>query len=224
MKIHSLLQSNLGVHLPLHISLSTPLVLRTEQRVSFLEKLENAVRSSDVAPFQLQVSGLDWVPNSEKTRWFLVLKLEKPENDGLNLLLAVTNSVVKQSGLEMLYADQDAKEDGALEKECVDRSTAAKRGLKDRKQTRQSATVPADYTENFHFSLAWQLEEPERASIESAEALGPVKRLSISCDFVKVKVGNTIHDIPLLDGTPTAHCALSKEHVERKTGLMICGV
>jgi hypothetical protein len=183
-----------------------PLVLRTEQRASFLEKLEDAVKGSGVTPFQLRVSGLDWVPNSEKTRWFLVLKLEKPENDGLNLLLAVTNSVVRHSGLEMLYADQDTKEDGAQGKECVDRSTTGKRGLKDRRQRRQSATVPADCTGNFHFSLAWQLEEPERASIESADTLGPVKRLSISCDFVKVKIGNTIHDIPLLDGTPIAHC------------------
>lgn len=183
-----------------------PLVLRTEQRAPFLEKLENAVGSSDVTPFQLRVAGLDWVPNSEKTRWFLVLKLERPENDGLNLLLAVTNSVVRHSGLEMLYADQDTKEDGVLEKECVDGSTAGKGGLKDKKRRRQSATTPADCTRNFHFSMAWQLEEPDRASIESADTLGPVKRLRISCDFVKVKIGNTIHDIPLLDGTSTAHC------------------
>ena len=183
-----------------------PLVLRTEQRASFLEKLENTVGSSDVTPFQLHIAGLDWVPNSEKTRWFLVLKLKRPENDGLNLLLAVTNSVVRHSGLEMLYTDQDAEEDGVLEKECVDRLPAGKRGLKDRKQRRQGATVPADCTGNFHFSLAWQLEEPSKASIESADALESVKRLSISCDLVKIKIGNTVHDIPLPDGTLTAHC------------------
>jgi hypothetical protein len=119
--------------------------------------------------------------------------------------LGATNSVVRHSGLETLYADQDAKKDGVLDKECVDRSTAGKRGFKDRKQRRQGATVPADCTGKFHFSLAWQLVEPSRASIESADALESVKRLSISCDFVKVKIGNTIHDIPLLDGTLTAH-------------------
>ena len=159
-----------------------------------------------MTPFQLHVAGLDWVRNSEKTRWFLVLKLKRPENDGLNLLLAVTNSVVRHLGLEMLYTDQDAKGDGALEKECVDRLPADKRGLKDRKQRRQGATVPADRTENFHFSLAWQLEEPSKASIESADALEPVKRLNISCGLVKIKIGNTIHDIPLPDGALTAHC------------------
>jgi U6 snRNA phosphodiesterase len=183
-----------------------PLALRTEQRASFLEKLENAVGGSNVTPFQLHVAGLDWVPNSEKTRWFLVLKLKRPENDGLNLLLAVTNSVVRHLGLEMLYTDQDAEGDEALEKECVDRLPADKRGLKDRKQRRQGATVPADRTGNFHFSLAWQLEEPSKASIESADALEPVKRLNISCGLVKIKIGNTIHDIPLPDGALTAHC------------------
>ena len=178
-----------------------PLVLRTEQRASFLEKLENAVGSSDVTPFQLHIAGLDWVPNSEKTRWFLVLKLKRPENDGLNLLLAVTNRVVRHSGLEMLYTDQDAEEDGVLEKEGVDRLPVGKRGLKGRKHRRQDATVPADCTRKFHFSLAWQLEEPSKASIESTNALESVKRLSISCDLVKIKIGNTIHDIPLPDDT-----------------------
>ena len=183
-----------------------PLMLRTEQRASFLEKLENAVGSSDVTPFQLHIAGLDWVPNSEKTRWFLVLKLKRPENNGLNLLLAATNSVVRHSGLEMLYTDQDAEEDGVLENECVDRLPAGKRRLKDRKQRIQGATITADCSGNFHFSLAWQLEEPSKASIESAGALESVKRLSISCDLVKIKIGNTIHDIPLPDGTLTAHC------------------
>jgi hypothetical protein len=181
-------------------------MLRTEQRPSFRERLESAIGSSGVTPFQLQIAGLDWVPNSEKTRWFLVLKLKKPENDGLNLLLAATNSVVRQWGLEMLYADEDAKEEGILEKECVDRSTAGKAGFNNRKQRGQGAPVRADCTGNFHFSLAWQLEEPDRASIKGADTLESAKRLTISCGIVKVKIGNTIHNIPLLEGTPTAHC------------------
>jgi hypothetical protein len=180
------------------------LVLQTEQRASFLEKLENAVGSSDVTPFQLHVAGLDWVPNSQKTRW--LLKLKRPENDGLNLLLAVTNSVVRHLGLETLYTGQDAEEDEVLEKECVDRLPAGKRRLKGKKQRRQGAKVPADCTGKFHFSLAWQLEEPSKASIESADALESVKRLNISCDLVKIKIGNTVYDIPLPDGTLTAHC------------------
>lgn len=48
--MHSLLHSDLGVQLPLHISLSRPVVLQTEQRSSFIETLENALRNSYIQP------------------------------------------------------------------------------------------------------------------------------------------------------------------------------
>jgi hypothetical protein len=48
MNIHSLLYSDLAAPLPLHISLSRPVVLRTEQRHSFVETLERGIRNSHV--------------------------------------------------------------------------------------------------------------------------------------------------------------------------------
>jgi len=48
--IHSLLRSDLGAQLPLHISLSRPVVLRTEQRQSFIDTYTTAVRDSNVSP------------------------------------------------------------------------------------------------------------------------------------------------------------------------------
>lgn len=48
--IHSLLHSDLGAQLPLHISLSRPVVLRTEQRSSFSEILKKALRDSHISP------------------------------------------------------------------------------------------------------------------------------------------------------------------------------
>lgn len=50
MNMHSLLHSDLGAQLPLHISLSRPVVLRTEQRHSFLETLEKGIWNSHVQP------------------------------------------------------------------------------------------------------------------------------------------------------------------------------
>ena len=50
MVINSLLRSDLGTQLPLHISLSRPVVLRTEQRQTFLESYQTAIQSSNVAP------------------------------------------------------------------------------------------------------------------------------------------------------------------------------
>lgn len=49
--MHSLLYSDLGAQLPLHISLSRPVVLRTEQRSSFAEILRQAVRDSHISPW-----------------------------------------------------------------------------------------------------------------------------------------------------------------------------
>jgi hypothetical protein len=47
---HSLLQSDLGVQLPLHISLSRPVVLVTEQKQAFSERFEHAIQESEIRP------------------------------------------------------------------------------------------------------------------------------------------------------------------------------
>lgn len=49
--VHSLLHSDLGAQLPRHISLSRPVILRTEQRASFTEAFSEGVRSSGISPY-----------------------------------------------------------------------------------------------------------------------------------------------------------------------------
>lgn len=49
-RLHSLLHTDLGAQLPLHISLSAPVVLRTEQRASFTEALTKGIRDSHIPP------------------------------------------------------------------------------------------------------------------------------------------------------------------------------
>src|SRR5947208_16237958 len=73
--LHTLVQSDPGVPLPLHISLSAPLLLRAEQRPVFLHKLTDAIVASGVSPFHVNVTGLYCVPSSRRTRWSLVLRL-----------------------------------------------------------------------------------------------------------------------------------------------------
>ena len=48
--IHSLLYSDLGAQLPLHISLSRPVVLQTDQRSSFVETFRTALYDSHIQP------------------------------------------------------------------------------------------------------------------------------------------------------------------------------
>jgi hypothetical protein len=50
-QVHSLLKSDLGAELPLHISLSRPIVLRAEQRQPFTDSLINAVSKSSICPY-----------------------------------------------------------------------------------------------------------------------------------------------------------------------------
>jgi U6 snRNA phosphodiesterase len=173
-------------------------MLRTEQRGAFLEKLEDAVGRSGVRPFQVFVTGLDWVPNANNTRWFLVLGLERPENDGLNHLLAVTNCVARDSGLEMLYADQEPCEEGLPDQPPrLVQLHAGRRGVRDKDYMQTPANAPADYSSKFHLSIAWQLQEPDKGGLASIEAIESVQQLSISCDCLKVKIGNAIHHISL---------------------------
>lgn len=49
-KICSLLHSELGVQLPLHVSLSRPVVLTTDQKQPFIEAFERAIKSSSTKP------------------------------------------------------------------------------------------------------------------------------------------------------------------------------
>ncbi len=170
--LHGFLRSDLGVQLPLHVSLSAPLVLRTEQRADFQEALEIAVRNAGLRSFNVKVVGVSWEPNLERTRWFLVMRLTRPDGDELNKLLTLTNRVVYGMGLPMLYQADGSK-------------------LREEK----------DHTSTFHVSIAWRLEEPtskqkHRLSMGTGE-VEDLKSVGIRFDNVKVKIGSVVHDMHL---------------------------
>ncbi|KAL4923442.1 HVSL domain-containing protein [Aspergillus undulatus] len=176
-KLNSFLYSDLGARLPLHISLSRPVVLRTEERQPFMEAFEAALGSSDISPFDVQVESLDWVSNFEKTRWFYVLRAKRPENDSLNRLLHISNRSLSLFGQPPLYepVSNSSKLDGP-----------------------QTALV-GDYTGCFHISIAWSLAEPlseEKERMASID-LGELSALKIRFDCVKAKIGNNVSSIPL---------------------------
>jgi len=47
-EIHSFLTSDLGAPLPLHISLSRPIGFATEQKDSFVDSLQSAIKTSGI--------------------------------------------------------------------------------------------------------------------------------------------------------------------------------
>ena len=85
-QLKSLLFTEFGNVAPLHVSLSRPLVLWTDEKEDFLDKftssvqgvryqLYNSTSGSRLAPFEVSVADVECFVNHESTRQFLVLKL-----------------------------------------------------------------------------------------------------------------------------------------------------
>ncbi|MDI1488217.1 MAG: poly(U)-specific 3'-to-5' RNA exonuclease [Ramalina farinacea] len=193
--VHSLLRSDLGAPLPLHISLSRPIVLRGEQRHDFLHDLTARIRKLGMQPFTLHaIHGADWVANHDDTRWFLVLRLERDKGDSLNKLLWVSNQTVKEYGQFGLYEKQIP--------------LPADRQMPNRKQRRIGGSEEADLSMHFHISIAWTLASPRVE--EQTRVLGPSEGgseeegLGVNVEVVKVKIGNNINSVALADVRSTA--------------------
>ncbi|OCK77080.1 hypothetical protein K432DRAFT_359258 [Lepidopterella palustris CBS 459.81] len=179
-QIHPLFLSSLGVPLPLHISISRPLILRAPQRDPFLATLSTYLRKSAVRPFEIVFTTLKWVPNFERTRWFLVLGIARPTNDELNRLLQACNQAAEVFGLPRLYTgDGDTRHE---------------------KQNSQ----PQDLSSSFHISIAWTLAEPlpETHALLTSDPVArfvdtDVRKLEVGFEAVKVKIGNVVSTVGL---------------------------
>ncbi|PGH33432.1 hypothetical protein GX50_03739 [[Emmonsia] crescens] len=189
LEIHDLLYSDLGAQVPLHISLSRPVVLVTEDRQPFRDLLNDAIRESNIRPFHVKTDGLDWVSNFEKTRWFLVLRIIKPMNNELNRLLALSNQSLAAFQQPPLYKNPPPT------------TTHAKKRDTEKFRTQRSTTsaAVADYSDYFHISIAWSLTEPsqeDKQRVASVE-LGKVKEIEVPFNSVKLKIGNSVHNLEL---------------------------
>jgi hypothetical protein len=187
------------VALPLHVSLSRTLHIKTEDREAFLENLTSSLRRAAVHPFHTYFSGLKWVPNFERNRWFLVLGLEKPERDELNRLLNVCNEVAEKCGHPALYTG--GLGDGPMDVNYP--STNIKRRRKSVQQLNEEEVGKpslVDRTENFHVSIAWNLAEPDPNWLTLVRNINMTsyKGLTMtSFDAVKAKIGNVVNSIDL---------------------------
>ncbi|ELQ36020.1 hypothetical protein OOU_Y34scaffold00669g5 [Pyricularia oryzae Y34] len=107
-ELHSFLTSDLGTPLPLHISLSRPFVLTTEQKDVFLSRVPGALRLRSFSRFAVRPSALSWHRSPDSNRAFLVLRVQEScdgGNLGLTRLLERCNEVVREFGQPELYSD-----------------------------------------------------------------------------------------------------------------------
>ncbi|KAH0539089.1 hypothetical protein FGG08_004327 [Glutinoglossum americanum] len=196
--------SDLGTPLPLHISLSRPVVLTTEQRQNFAGSLQEVIENSGVRPFQIHFTTLCWVPNYKNTRWFLVLRIDKPAKNELNRLLWASNRVVMSFGQAPLYVPEDTPTPRIQHGNAKGRP----RGPRGRRGSNKGANIEdeaqLDCSSHIHVSLGWSLEEPSlemENRTKSTAILAIVKTLTtelvVQFETVKVKVGNAINVVPL---------------------------
>ncbi|CAO2656906.1 Nn.00g057090.m01.CDS01 [Neocucurbitaria sp. VM-36] len=185
------LQSELGATLPLHVSLSRTLQIRTEDREAFLEALRSSLRRIAVRTFHFDFSSLKWVPNFERNRWFLVLGIKRPEHDELNRLLDACNSAAGDCGHPALYTGGYG--DGPMQDNTV-------RNTSKRRKSEQAENRTLDHSENFHISIAWNLAEPDPEWISLVQGIDISKHVQspqASFDAVKAKIGNVVYNITL---------------------------
>jgi hypothetical protein len=179
------LLSELGAPLPLHVSLSRTLQIKTDDRETFLETLNSSLRRASVQAFHFDFRGLKWVSNFERNRWFLVLGIKKPAHDELNKLLNASNEAVQRCGHSALYSG--GKGDGPMEANLPIASP-------------QAGNDKTDRSENFHVSIAWNLAEPDPEWISLVQSMGVdehIRSPQASFDVVKARVGNVVHNFDL---------------------------
>ncbi|MCJ1404897.1 poly(U)-specific 3'-to-5' RNA exonuclease [Xylographa trunciseda] len=197
-KLQSLLQSELGAELPLHISLSRSLMLSADERQPFVDTFKRFLDKSTTRPFDVQVSGLQWVANYEKTRCFLVLQLARPAENTLNALLWASNESAKAFSKPTIYIKPE------IEAAEVRQRGRGMRGSQPDGRSRAVNRINGtpDCTSCFHISIAWShtmLSNDIRAGISSTYS-ADIKELPISVKAVKVKIGNTVTSLLLSAG------------------------
>ncbi|KAF2869494.1 U6 snRNA phosphodiesterase Usb1, partial [Massariosphaeria phaeospora] len=184
------LQSPLGAPLPLHVSLSRTLQIKTEDREHFLTTLNTWISAAKVRPFHITFSALKWVPNYERNRWFLVLGIAKPAHDELNRLLKACNGAAEKCGYPGLYTGGEG--DGPMEDETPSGSTTKR--IKTARG-RKHAEVAAD--DRFHISIAWNLIESDPEWIALVKSIDVSGSPEAPFSTVKAKVGNYVKNIEL---------------------------
>lgn len=195
-KLHSLLANDLDVPLPLHISLSRPLSLRTADKDDFLDRITSQIRSSRVGPFDVVPCNLAWWTSPDSDRSFLILRVTTHGDNSSSLLEGFGDDDDDEA---LAAASQNPQLLNLLTR-C--NMTASHFGHTPLYQRKHNEPVGAA----FHLSIGWSFGRP--SSETSLRSLGvlrdkkfaPVRSWRVPISAVKVKIGNAINHIDLPGG------------------------
>ena len=164
----------------------------------------------------MSVTSFDWTANYEKTRWFLVMRLDRAPQDGLNELLRMSNTVSQKFGQPTLYTDSLSSR--AAHPMDPQGHKKPQRGPK--KPSSASPKAPLSHMElanyvdasaSFHVSIGWTLNTPpESLSKKLNHASHDFQAMRISINSIKVKIGNSITSIPLASKVDASHTIIEK--------------
>lgn len=146
--------------------------------------------------------GLEWVANYEKTRWFLVLKLERAPQNGLNKLLHLSNQTITDFGQPPLYIDSlQSSADGQSRKRQAQNGGRSKKTTEAAASSSISRSRPSndkDMSSSFHISIGWTLSDPTQGLRERLTTTGiDFQSIKVDVSAVKVKIGNGVTAISL---------------------------
>lgn len=146
--------------------------------------------------------GLEWVANYENTRWFMVLKLEKAPQNGLNKLLHLSNRTVTEFGQPSLYTDSlQSSLDGHSRKRQagnVGRSNKITGAAGSASTSHSGPSNHIDMISSFHISIGWTLDAPSQGLRDIVNTTGiDFRDIKVDVNTVKVKIGNGITAISL---------------------------
>jgi hypothetical protein len=124
-----------------------------------------------------------------------VLRLQKPDSDGLNQLLHLCNAVAEEHGQPPLY--QSPRE---LTKRKPGSQDARNRPSSNHPKSRLAECQ--DASEAFHFSIAWTLSAPSAELLQhthdiKSSQLDELKSVRVKINDIKAKVGNTVTSMAL---------------------------
>jgi hypothetical protein len=151
---------------------------------------------ANILSFNVSFAGLDWVPNFENTRWFLVLRIQRPESNELNKLLHVCNVVVQEHGQPPLYSKPIFKESDSTQ-----HTPLGKRRTVDSNALSTWKNVE-DLSAAFHISIAWTLTAPSPELLELTKSVkhdhfNEIEQVLVAVNEIKAKVGNIVTNMPL---------------------------
>lgn len=191
--LHSSLRSDLGVQLPLHISLSAPLTLTTAAKQIFQTDLAASIHATNLQAFTLHPTSLKWASNFAGSRYFLVLTLSRPtpDQDQLNALLRVCNSIAHKHRLAQLYTNHS---DHTRTNDIAVGINASGQPTPDQPDPSKPPS-PSSHPEKFHISIAWSLTRSTNTT--DTPLPSELTKLEIPITHVQLKIGNTVSSIPL---------------------------